>query len=166
MEAVFAMLNCRRKEQAPWFHNYKIQKACFLPMDFLQNLWYYKVCFGEPQEEDKQIFANGQRELVRGETYPNKKWEEDVEVLYGVMRGMNSKRWIGMAIHLKKRTITLYCVLSSQNDMDIPQVKNLAGKNPFNLIKFLCLMFAMYCILISSFEYDSFDSCFAFGNFW
>ncbi|KAL0747352.1 hypothetical protein Bca101_029354 [Brassica carinata] len=35
IDGAFAMLNCRRNENAAWFHNYKIPKACFLPMEFL-----------------------------------------------------------------------------------------------------------------------------------
>ncbi|CAN6988822.1 unnamed protein product [Brassica rapa subsp. trilocularis] len=32
------MLNYRRNENDAWFHNYKIPKACFLPMEFLHCL--------------------------------------------------------------------------------------------------------------------------------
>nr|VDC76579.1 unnamed protein product [Brassica rapa] len=38
IDGAFAMLNCRRNENAAWFHNYKIPKACFLPMEFLHCL--------------------------------------------------------------------------------------------------------------------------------
>ncbi|KAL0716231.1 hypothetical protein Bca4012_065553 [Brassica carinata] len=75
IEGAFAMLNCRRNENAPWFHNYKIPKACFLPMEFLHSLLFHDLIYKKQQ----------------------------------------------------KRTITLYdCLQTENNDIDIPQVKQLA----------------------------------------
>ncbi|KAG2314742.1 hypothetical protein Bca52824_017864 [Brassica carinata] len=92
IEGAFAMLNCRRNENAPWFHNYKIPKACFLPMEFLHSLLFHDLIYKKQQVKEKK-----------------------------------SNHWIGMAIHLKKRTITLYdCLQTENNDIDIPQVKQLA----------------------------------------
>lgn len=65
------MLNCRRNKQAAWFHNYP--KMCFLPIEFLPNSWYYILFYKKPQEKCNKVFSKGQRELVRGEIYPNKK---------------------------------------------------------------------------------------------
>lgn len=125
------MLNCRRNENAAWFHNNKIPKACFLPTTFLPTLAYYIDLIDQRRAEGKNIFADGQKELVRGEIYPGKKWGEDVEVLYGVIVGRYGKHLIGMAIDLKKRTITLFhCGLPTEDrNNDISQIEDLAGKN-------------------------------------
>ena len=96
------MLNCRIVDNPAWFHNYKIPKACFLPMTFLSTLGYYVDLIEKHKAEGKKIFADGQRELVRGEVYPHKKWGEDVEVLYGAITGRYGNHWIGMAVDLKK----------------------------------------------------------------
>lgn len=49
-------------------------------------------------------------EVVRGETAaiypPNRKWIKNVDVISGVLLVRQFKRWIGIAINLKKRTIT------------------------------------------------------------
>ncbi|KAG2304368.1 hypothetical protein Bca52824_033019 [Brassica carinata] len=41
IDGAFAMLNCRRNENAAWFHNNKIPKAYFLPTTFFLTLGYY-----------------------------------------------------------------------------------------------------------------------------
>ncbi|KAF8100703.1 hypothetical protein N665_0218s0041 [Sinapis alba] len=76
----------------------------------------------------KKIFAKVLKELARGEEYPKKKWGKDVEVIYGAIPGISSKHWIGMVIHLKMRTITLFhCGLPTEDkNIDIPQVEELA----------------------------------------
>ncbi|KAG2251589.1 hypothetical protein Bca52824_081725 [Brassica carinata] len=45
IDGAFAMLNCRRNENAAWFHNYKIPKACFLPMEFLHCLLSHDLAY-------------------------------------------------------------------------------------------------------------------------
>ncbi|KAG2322854.1 hypothetical protein Bca52824_016067 [Brassica carinata] len=94
IEGAFAMLNCRIVDNPAWFHNYKIPKACFLPMTFLSTLGYYVDLIEKHKAEGKKIFADGQRELVRGEVYLHKKWGEDVEVLYGAITGRYGNHWI------------------------------------------------------------------------
>ncbi|KAL0721970.1 hypothetical protein Bca4012_036569 [Brassica carinata] len=94
IEGAFAMLNCRIVDNPAWFHNYKIPKACFLPMTFLSTLGYYVDLIEKRKAEGKKIFADGQRELVRGEIYPHTKWGEDVEVLYGAITGRYGNHWI------------------------------------------------------------------------
>ncbi|KAL0702298.1 hypothetical protein Bca4012_058420 [Brassica carinata] len=128
IEGAFAMLNCKIVDNPAWFHNYKIPKACFLPMTFLSTLGYYVDLIEKRKAEGKKIFADGQRELVRGEIYPHKKWGEDVEVLYGAITGRYGNHWIGMAVDLKKRTITLFhCGLPTEDkDNDIAQIQGLA----------------------------------------
>ncbi|KAF8109226.1 hypothetical protein N665_0100s0015 [Sinapis alba] len=66
-----------------------------------------------------------------------KKWGKDVEVIYGAMPGISSKHWIGMTIHLKNRTITLFqCGLLTENkNIDIPQVEELAVLIPALVLK-------------------------------
>lgn len=126
------MLNCKRNENAPWFHNYKIPKACFLPIEFLASLFTHDVVYKKKQVTGQKIFVDFLKEVVKGEIYPKKKWGEDVEVVYGAIRGKKGNHWIGMAIHLKNRTITLFDCLQTENysiAIDIPQVKQLAGKN-------------------------------------
>ncbi|KAL0716588.1 hypothetical protein Bca4012_065910 [Brassica carinata] len=41
IDGAFATLNCRRNENAAWFHNNKIPKAYFLPTTFFPTLGYY-----------------------------------------------------------------------------------------------------------------------------
>ncbi|KAL0683594.1 hypothetical protein Bca4012_050442 [Brassica carinata] len=45
IDGAFAMLNCRRNENAAWFHNYKIPMACFLPMEFLHCLLSHDLAY-------------------------------------------------------------------------------------------------------------------------
>ncbi|KAG2328717.1 hypothetical protein Bca52824_011445 [Brassica carinata] len=127
IDGAYAMLNCRRNENASWFHNNKIPKAYFLPTTFFPTLGYYIDLIEKRPAEGKKIFADGQRELVRGKIYPKKKWGEDVEVLYGVIPGRYGKHLIGMAVDLKKRIITLFhCGLPTEDKTMIFQIEELA----------------------------------------
>ncbi|KAL0733982.1 hypothetical protein Bca4012_010192 [Brassica carinata] len=130
IDGALAMLNCRRNENAAWFHNNKILKAYFLPTTFFLTLGYYIDLIETCPAEGKKIFADGQTELVRGEIDQKKKWGggEDVDVLYGVIVGRYGKHLIGMAVDLKKGTITLFhCGLPTEDkNNDISQIEDLA----------------------------------------
>ncbi|KAL0702617.1 hypothetical protein Bca4012_058739 [Brassica carinata] len=117
IDGAFAMLNCRRNENAAWFHNNKIPKAYFLPTTFFPTLGYYIDLIETRPAEGKKIFADGQTELVRGEIYPKKKWGEDIWKTLD----WNSRR-------LEKRTITLFhCGLPTEDkNNDISQIEELA----------------------------------------
>ncbi|XP_022573165.2 uncharacterized protein LOC106350471 [Brassica napus] len=127
IDGAFAMLNCRRNENAAWFHNYKIPKACFLPMEFLHCLLSDDLAYKKEKVKGKKIFNDLFKDTVRGKVYPEKTWGEDVDVVYGITLGKKSNVWIGMEIHLKKKRITVYdCFQKESNSIDIPQVKKLA----------------------------------------
>ncbi|XP_033143443.1 DUF724 domain-containing protein 6-like [Brassica rapa] len=127
IDGAFAMLNCRRNENAAWFHNYKIPKACFLPMEFLHCLLSDDLAYKKEKVKGKKIFNDIFKDTVRGKVYPEKTWGEDVDVVYGITLGKKSNVWIGMEIHLKKKRITVYdCFQKESNSIDIPQVKKLA----------------------------------------
>ncbi|WZZ28343.1 hypothetical protein YC2023_011744 [Brassica napus] len=127
IDGAFAMLNCRRNENAAWFHNYKIPKACFLPMEFLHCLLSHDLAYKKEKVKGKKIFNDLFKDIVRGKVYPEKTWGEDVDVVYGITLGKKSNVWIGMEIHLKKKRITVYdCFQKESNSIDIPQVKKLA----------------------------------------
>ncbi|WZZ45888.1 hypothetical protein YC2023_042147 [Brassica napus] len=127
IDGAFAMLNCRRNENATWFHNYKIPKACFLPMEFLHCLLSHDLAYKKEKVKGKKIFNDLFKDIVRGKVYPEKTWGEDVDVVYGITLGKKSNVWIGMEIHLKKKRITVYdCFQKESNSIDIPQVKKLA----------------------------------------
>ncbi|CAN6998264.1 unnamed protein product [Brassica rapa subsp. trilocularis] len=127
IDGAFAMLNCRRNENAAWFHNYKIPKACFLPMEFLHCLLSDDLAYKKEKVKGKKIFNDIFKDTVRGKVYPEKTWGEDVDVVYGITLGKKSNVWIGMEIHLKKKRITVYdCFQKESNNIDIPQVKKLA----------------------------------------
>ncbi|WZZ89333.1 hypothetical protein YC2023_117912 [Brassica napus] len=127
IDGAFAMLNCRRNENAAWFHNYKIPKACFLPMEFLHCLLSHDLAYKKEKVKGKKIFNDLFKDIVRGKVYPEKTWGEDVDVVYGITLGKKSNVWIGMEIHLKKKRIIVYdCFQKESNSIDIPQVKKLA----------------------------------------
>ncbi|KAL0806119.1 hypothetical protein Bca101_098611 [Brassica carinata] len=127
IDGAFAMLNYRRNENATWFHNYKIPKACFLPMEFLHCLLSHDLAYKKEKVKGKKIFNDLFKDIVRGKVYPEKTWGEDVDVVYGITLGKKSNVWIGMEIHLKKKRITVYdCFQKESNSIDIPQVKKLA----------------------------------------
>ncbi|KAG5384246.1 hypothetical protein IGI04_035716, partial [Brassica rapa subsp. trilocularis] len=127
IDGAFVMLNCRRNENAPWFHNYKIPKACFLPMEFLHCLLSHDLAYKKEKVKGKKIFNDLFKDIVRGKVYPEKTWGKDVDVVYGITLGKKSNVWIGMEIHLKKKRITVYdCFQKESNSIDIPQVKKLA----------------------------------------
>ncbi|CAF1919085.1 unnamed protein product [Brassica napus] len=127
IDGAFAMLNCRRNENAAWFHNYKILKACFLPMEFLHCLLSHDLAYKKEKVKGKKIFNDLFKDIVREKVYPEKTWGEDVDVVYGITLGKKSNVWIGMEIHLKKKRITVYdCFQKESNNIDIPQVKKLA----------------------------------------
>ncbi|WZZ80056.1 hypothetical protein YC2023_100628 [Brassica napus] len=127
IDGAFAMLNCRRNENAAWFHNYKIPKACLLPMEFLHCLLSHDLAYKREKVKGKKIFNDLFKDIVRGKVYPEKTWGEDVDVVYGITLGKKSNVWIGMKIHLKKKRITVYnCFQKESNSIDIPQVKKLA----------------------------------------
>ncbi|CAF2088345.1 unnamed protein product [Brassica napus] len=127
IDGAFAMLNCRRNENAAWFHNYKIPKACFLPMEFLHCLLSDDLAYKKEKVKGKKIFNDLFKDTVRGKVYLEKTWGEDVDVVYGITLGKKSNVWIGMEIHLKKKRITVYdCFQKESNNIDIPQVKKLA----------------------------------------
>ncbi|CAN6929777.1 unnamed protein product [Brassica oleracea] len=127
IDGAFAMLNCRRNENATWFHNYKIPKACFLPMEFLHCLLSHDLDYKKEKVKGKKIFNDLFKDIVRGKVYPEKTWGEDVDVVYGITLGKKSNVWIEMEIHLKKKRITVYdCFQKESNNIDIPQVKKLA----------------------------------------
>ncbi|CAN6863753.1 unnamed protein product [Brassica oleracea var. botrytis] len=127
IDGAFAMLNCRRNENAAWFHNYKIPKACFLPMEFLHCSLSHDLAYKKEKVKGKKIFNDLFKDIVRGKVYPEKIWGEDVDVVYEITLGKKSNVWIGMEIHLKKKRITVYdCFQKESNSIDIPQVKKLA----------------------------------------
>ncbi|XP_033129542.1 DUF724 domain-containing protein 6-like [Brassica rapa] len=55
IDGAFAMLNCRRNENAAWFHNYKIPKACFLPMEFLHCLLSDDLAYKKEKVKGKKF---------------------------------------------------------------------------------------------------------------
>ncbi|KAG2299152.1 hypothetical protein Bca52824_035624 [Brassica carinata] len=128
IDGAFAMLNCRRNENDVWFHNNKVSKAYFLPTTFFPTLGYYiDLIDKRPAEEN----------LLEGKSIQRRNGGEDVEVLYGVIPGRYGKHLIGMAVDLKKRTITLYhCGLPTEDkNNDISQIEELAVLLPALMMK-------------------------------
>ncbi|KAL0734507.1 hypothetical protein Bca4012_010717 [Brassica carinata] len=111
IDGAFAMLNCRRNENDVWFHNNK-QKV-------------------------KRYLRMVKENLLEGKSIQRRNGGEDVEVLYGVIPGRYGKHLIGMAVDLKKRTITLYhCGLPTEDkNNDISQIEELAVLLPALMMK-------------------------------
>ncbi|KAG5383975.1 hypothetical protein IGI04_035445 [Brassica rapa subsp. trilocularis] len=55
-----------RNENAAWFHNYKIPKACFLPMEFLYFLLSHDLAYKKEKVKGKKIFNDLFKDIVRG----------------------------------------------------------------------------------------------------
>ncbi|WZZ14507.1 hypothetical protein YC2023_107596 [Brassica napus] len=104
IDGAFAVLNCRRNENAPWFHNYKIPKACFLPMEFLHCLLSHDLAYKKEKVKGKKIFNDLFKDIVRGKIYPEKTWGEDVDVVYGITLGKKKQclDWDGNSFEEEK----------------------------------------------------------------
>ncbi|KAG2323230.1 hypothetical protein Bca52824_016443 [Brassica carinata] len=124
IDGAFAMLNCRRNENAAWFHNNKIPKAYFLPTTFFPTLGYYIDLIETRPAEGKKIFADGQTELI----WKTLDW--------------NSRR-------LEKRTITLFhCGLPTEDkNNDISQIEELAVLIPALMMEAFGEELKVTCIL-------------------
>ncbi|WZZ73677.1 hypothetical protein YC2023_085047 [Brassica napus] len=104
IDGAFAMLNCRRNENAAWFHNYKIPKACFLPMEFLHCLLSHDLAYKKEKVKGKKIFNDLFKDIVRGKVYLEKTWGEDVDVVYGITLGKKKQclDWNGNSFEEEK----------------------------------------------------------------
>ncbi|KAF8114908.1 hypothetical protein N665_0032s0039 [Sinapis alba] len=120
------MLNCRRVEQATWFQEKKIPKAWFLPVKLFESIGY-RYGYLKAPPKTKKIFAEWEKQIVKGERDPMMKWGEDVE----------SRHWIGMEINLKTRKITYFHCGGPAKDIafDIAKIQELAELIPALLLE-------------------------------
>ncbi|KAF3603402.1 hypothetical protein F2Q69_00034993 [Brassica cretica] len=115
IDVAFTMLNCRRIEQATWFHDRSLPTACFLPVLSFERVGYRFESLKKPPKRGIKLLEGYVGEVVRGDITPRKIWLEDVNVIYGAIHNKKSSHFIGMEIHLTDNTITLFdCGLSKK----------------------------------------------------
>lgn len=141
IDAALTMLNCKRIEQGTWFNDKGLPKACFVPFPLLEMVGKRYDSIKTPPAKGLQLLNGHVGDVAKGLTYPNKIWLEDVDVIYGVLDERKSSHFIGMEINLMNNTITLFhCGFpKSRFRVDLPQIKQLAGKNSMSLNNFIML---------------------------
>lgn len=74
IDVAFAMLNCRRIEQATWFHDKSLPKACFRPVSFFKTFGYSYESLKKPNKKGIKLLKGYVGEVGRGEIPPRKIW--------------------------------------------------------------------------------------------
>lgn len=123
----------QRDRDPTFFRNRRLPRASFFTIEFMRNL---ADCYSAFKKDKKGYeFLVELTNAVKGEMPPNKKWGEEIDVVYGVIHIKECNQLIGVEINfLDKRITVLDCQTDKSKNIVSTHVTPLTGTIPFKSI--------------------------------